>query len=89
MIGPKADPDALSRMRKFLVSRGLPSVFGLNIGNPNRLSVFPPPHTQPVPVHAATARFVIERLPAEFLPEKIGVRRIGEAINQMPAVVME
>ena len=44
---------------------------------------------QPVPVHAATARFGIECLPAEFLPEEVGVRRIGEAVNQMLAVLMQ
>jgi hypothetical protein len=42
-----------------------------------------------VPIHAATASFGIECLAAECLPEMIGVRRIGEAVNQMSAVLME
>jgi hypothetical protein len=41
-----------------------------------------------MPVHAATPRFGIEWLAAEFLPEKVGVRGHGEAINEMPAVLM-
>jgi hypothetical protein len=31
----------------------------------------------------------IERLPAEVFPEQVGVRRIGEAVDQMPAVLMD
>jgi hypothetical protein len=34
-----------------------------------------------VPVPAAPAGSRIEHLAAEFLPEKVGVRRLGEAVN--------
>jgi hypothetical protein len=42
-----------------------------------------------VPIHPATARIGIECLAAESFPEKVGVRRIGEAVDQMPAVLIE
>jgi hypothetical protein len=35
------------------------------------------------------ASFGIEWLAAECLPKDLGVRRFGEAVNQMPAVLME
>jgi hypothetical protein len=44
---------------------------------------------QQMPMPAAPASFGIEGLAAEFFPEGVGVRGIGEAVNQMPAVLME
>jgi hypothetical protein len=54
---------------------------------PQRLSVDNAGVRQ-VPVPAATARFGIECLAAECFPEKVGMRRIGEAVDQMPAVLI-
>jgi hypothetical protein len=42
-----------------------------------------------VPAHAAPASFGIECLAAECLPEEVGARRIGEAVDQTPAILME
>jgi hypothetical protein len=44
---------------------------------------------QQVPVPAAPARLGMECLAADFLPEKVRVRRIGEAVNQVPLVLVE
>jgi hypothetical protein len=40
-----------------------------------------------VPVPASPPRLGIQGLTAEFLPEKVGVRRVGKAINQVPSII--
>jgi hypothetical protein len=45
--------------------------------------------TQLAPVLAASAGFGIEHLAADCFPEGVGVRRIGEAVEEVPAVLTD